>query len=876
MSIQRAAPINELLAKLIFLIVPTAFVGYFLLYNANIYYAILQNDAVRQAAYLLGGMALSAIFYAFRIRFLPTFIALILVLWFLGKGIDNLATGEFDAFFLAAQYRVFAILFAAGWLIGWGFLRIRFFSIIVATLLLAGCVLVIAKQQSSAVGTLLWTFVPIAIYAVYIIFAAEQIYSYGDKSRRFWWFLSWRLGGFLALSLLLMAGVVYGMRKEIKETVANYGGGGKEGANSMLKEGKDGNFDLKDYSRLQSSLSRNNELLFIAHIDNFFEGTDVPNPLYLTAFYYTKFDTATETFEKDSSINIPRNDLFEPNPAAIPLFATRSNETVLKNSGTELLQRDVNVEIYSRKLSPGTYLAPHTGYFVQPITVDKDFRDSFKYAYRAKSVVSELNSAYFVYNARDKNVQAFQEQRFELLRTANDYANADPRFMRYYTEMPADQKFQNISRLAHEVTRNARTTVDKVIAIRDYFLSKDSAGQALFKYTDNPGVPDIPSASKLQYFLFENRKGYCAYFAGATLFMLRSLGVPSRIAVGFLTVDRSDKNKGWYWYYADQAHAWVQVYFPGYGWLDFDTTIGNEEAQESPKPDGTPPMQPPRAWLAADGVVQKVDTAAKTMDLSVGHFVFKDKEYTLSTAAPLVLDMRIATVRKDSADVPLYTVQPGDSATAVSYADAFKNLPVGAREEAAAVFKRLPAPAPIDEVYIRNKKEEKKAAPPKVTPREKAFDWQLALRTGLISLGALILLLFLLPIIIFNYYRLRYQLATGAQQVFWTYRAANFYLHQLGFVRGAYTPLQFARQVVDPALGAHFSGFMQHYLKLKYGAGQLGEKEKNAAVAFLPQLIKAARQRMKWHQRLLAFLQPWRSFAYYMKPTGNPGPEGAA
>ena len=58
------------------------------------------------------------------------------------------------------------------------------------------------------------------------------------------------------------------------------------------------------------------------------------------------------------------------------------------------------------------------------------------------------------------------------------------------------------------------------------------------------------------YFLFENRKGYCAYYAGATLFMLRSLGIPSRIAVGFLTVDRSGgKNKGWYWYYADQAHA---------------------------------------------------------------------------------------------------------------------------------------------------------------------------------------------------------------------------------------------------------------------------------------------------------------------------------
>ncbi|RYZ24981.1 MAG: transglutaminase domain-containing protein, partial [Sphingobacteriales bacterium] len=149
-----------------------------------------------------------------------------------------------------------------------------------------------------------------------------------------------------------------------------------------------------------------------------------------------------------------------------------------------------------------------------------------------------------------------------------------------------------------------------------------------------PGVPDIPSASKLSYFLFDNHKGYCAYYAGATLFMLRALGIPSRIAVGFLTMDRSDKNKGWYWYYADQAHAWVQVYFPGYGWLDFDTTVGNSDAQESPKPDGTPPMQPPRAWLAADGIVENVDTLKKLLRLQVRHMVFHDKEYHLARLRP--------------------------------------------------------------------------------------------------------------------------------------------------------------------------------------------------------------------------------------------------
>ncbi len=71
-----------------------------------------------------------------------------------------------------------------------------------------------------------------------------------------------------------------------------------------------------------------------------------------------------------------------------------------------------------------------------------------------------------------------------------------------------------------------------------HFLSKDEEGQPLFKYTDNPGIPGLPSANKLTYFLFENRKGYCAYYAGATLFLLRALGMPTRVATGFLTVDR--------------------------------------------------------------------------------------------------------------------------------------------------------------------------------------------------------------------------------------------------------------------------------------------------------------------------------------------------
>lgn len=877
MNIQRATPVNEVLAKLIFLILPTALIGYFLIWNLNQYFGIIGDPNTGLLSFLpaitnvtlqltlsfAAGMVLSALFHSFRFRFLPVFLLLAFGFFTIYKGLDTLATGEFDAFFISVQFRLFSVLFITGWLIGWGFIRLRYWSVFVAVSLLCACILLIAKSKTDTVLHLMEAFAPALLYSVYIIFTAEQIYSYKDKSQKFWWFLSRRLAIFSVLAALILAGVYYKMQGEIKETVANFGGSGKSGKNSMLNEKKDGTFDLKDYTKLQGSLGRNNELLFCAHINNFFEGTEIPNPLYLTAFYFTKFDTLTETFERDSTI--PYNDLFEPDPSKLPLFFTKTDSTVIKNSLGDKYRKIVDIEIYSKKLSPQTYLAPSTGFFVQPVTIEKDFRNEFKTAFRAKSYVSDLNSAYFIYNAQDnKELHQFQEQRFAVLRKAPSYEQMDKRFMSYYTYMPSDAKFRKISMLASQVTANAKTPVDKVLAIRDWFLSKDENGEPLFKYTDNPGVPDIPSASKLMYFLFENRKGYCAYYAGATLFMLRSLGIPSRIAVGFLTVDRSDKNKGWYWYYADQAHAWVQVYFPGLGWLDFDTTVGNSDAQESPKPDGTPPMQPPRAWLAADGLIQDVDTLKKMMTMQIRHMVFHDKEYQLKKPVTVTLDMKIASVKRDSVDVPLASIEKGEEATAVSYAEAFKKMEPGTAS-GEAIIARFPDPAPIDEVYLkRTDTTQAQEKPQGEKPEEKASLRSILTTTGIV-IGALILVALLLPSIIYRYYVWRYRAADTTGKPYWAYRAATFWLHQVGIFRGDVTPMQYASREVDPQFGTSFSGFMNIYLKQKYSKQPLTEAEIAKVEGFLKPFIQKMRKHIKAGKRFAGFINPVRTLSFYRK-----------
>ena len=106
MNIQRAHPVNEMLAKLIFLILPTAVLGYFLLLIVNQYYYLLQNHALQQSLYFAAGMAIAAIFYSFRFRFLPAFVLLILGLFTVYKGLDKYEVGEFDAVYVSMAFRI--------------------------------------------------------------------------------------------------------------------------------------------------------------------------------------------------------------------------------------------------------------------------------------------------------------------------------------------------------------------------------------------------------------------------------------------------------------------------------------------------------------------------------------------------------------------------------------------------------------------------------------------------------------------------------------------------------------------------------------------------------------------------------------------------
>lgn len=129
-----------------------------------------------------------------------------------------------------------------------------------------------------------------------------------------------------------------------------------------------------------------------------------------------------------------------------------------------------------------------------------------------------------------------------------------------YLQLPAIDP--RIKRLAQQIGVRSQNEYDEAAAIQRYLMTN-------YSYTLNFAGP--PPADPLANFLFASRAGHCEYFASAMAVMLRSMGVPTRYATGFLPGEYNDLG-GDYIIRESDAHAWVEVYFPGYGWIPFDPT----------------------------------------------------------------------------------------------------------------------------------------------------------------------------------------------------------------------------------------------------------------------------------------------------------------
>ena len=128
---------------------------------------------------------------------------------------------------------------------------------------------------------------------------------------------------------------------------------------------------------------------------------------------------------------------------------------------------------------------------------------------------------------------------------------------------PEIARYVPLEKTAFAVAGDARSPYAAAVSLESWFRTRGG-----FSYTNRPA---IFAAAPLVGFVVQTRAGYCQYFAGAMALMLRYLGVPARVVVGFSS-GTYDGQRGVWTVTDHDAHAWVEAWFRGYGWLPFDPT----------------------------------------------------------------------------------------------------------------------------------------------------------------------------------------------------------------------------------------------------------------------------------------------------------------
>jgi len=131
-----------------------------------------------------------------------------------------------------------------------------------------------------------------------------------------------------------------------------------------------------------------------------------------------------------------------------------------------------------------------------------------------------------------------------------------------YLQLPSTLP-QRVRDLAHKVGGEQLSAYDKAEVIESFL-------RTTYRYAPTVRAPP-PGRDPVDFFLFDLKEDFCEYFASAMVVMLRELGVPARVVEGY-TAGTLDPTTGKFVVKELDAHAWVEVYFPLYGWIEFEPT----------------------------------------------------------------------------------------------------------------------------------------------------------------------------------------------------------------------------------------------------------------------------------------------------------------
>jgi hypothetical protein len=148
-----------------------------------------------------------------------------------------------------------------------------------------------------------------------------------------------------------------------------------------------------------------------------------------------------------------------------------------------------------------------------------------------------------------------------------------------YLQLPAAITPETIE-LAEQLTAGHDNAFDKAIAVRDWLRTE-------ITYNDQIQAPP-DDVEPVHYTIFESKEAYCTYYASAMAIMLRSQGIPARIVNGYAQGEWVEE-ASLYRVRASNAHTWVEVFFPGYGWIQFEPTAALPVSERPDEPPGGNP-----------------------------------------------------------------------------------------------------------------------------------------------------------------------------------------------------------------------------------------------------------------------------------------------
>ncbi|MDR2659458.1 MAG: hypothetical protein LBC27_05645 [Spirochaetaceae bacterium] len=373
----------------------------------------------------------------------------------------------------------------------------------------------------------------------------------------------------VSIAVLFLLAFVCGamLVRPLQERALEQGGG--------LLQPKLFSFDFAPYLRLENEISMNDDLIFIVRKNSRYETEDgnsvidempstidtdgnynfeldfyngrnfTDNHYLMRRFVLSAYNTKEE---KDKTIGFFRNDKIDEETQSSQLPQGRKEYNVPAREAREKLRQ----EYYLVNIDGSAFIAMNEP--LETLPFENWDASSFKSAYAVNSMVSICTPIDLI-----QSVPAgYSAEALEL--TDENYE--------YYTKFSesADKKTERekkIIALAEEITAKTNNYWEKIQFIYQYLKYGD------YRYSLKPGI--APSGDQLDYFLFDTKKGYCSYFAFAFASLLRSIGIPCRVAVGFF-LEPNEGKLDFYPVRSNMAHAWVEVWFPGFGWIEYDPT----------------------------------------------------------------------------------------------------------------------------------------------------------------------------------------------------------------------------------------------------------------------------------------------------------------